>query len=315
MVSSFTLVTRAQLPAEELFDVSLSIDEHVASMQKSGERAIGGVTHGSIALGEMVTWRARHFGIWFTMTSQITSLERPDRFVDEQVRGPFRSFHHEHAFSQDEAGAVMTDTLTIGSPVFGPLAERVVLVPYLRRLIQRRNHHLLASLDATPGTHPELPTWPADGSTIFRRSEATVLIGHGDRVWDRAREDVLQWAVKTRSGFAVDDPREVMTGSELMITARIAGATIREPVRVATVVENERRVGFSYRTLPGHPVAGEEAFIVHRDGDDVLLTVRSLTAPSTEQPWRALYPLLRIAQVIARRRYLRALCEGSRSGR
>lgn len=113
--------------------------------------------------------------------------------------------------------------------------------------------------------------------------------------------------MKTRSGFAVDDTHEVTPGTELTITARIVGLTIREPVRVATVVHDERRVGFSYRTRPGHPVTGEEAFIVHRHGDGVFLTVRSLTAPGNEQPWRALYPLLRIAQGIARRRYLRAL--------
>ncbi|GAA3209590.1 DUF1990 domain-containing protein [Microbacterium terregens] len=180
-------------------------------------------------------------------------------------------------------------------------------VPYLRRLIQDRNQHPPASLDANPGTAPDLATWPAVGSTRFRRSEATAPIGQGDQVWERATQDVLRWAVKARSGFTVDDARKVTPGSELTITARMAGVTIREPVRVATVVENDTRVGFSYRTLPGHPVTGEEAFIVHRDGDDVFVTVRSLTAPGNEQPWRALYPLLRIAQVIARRRYLRAL--------
>lgn len=158
MASSFTLVTRTAVPVEQLFDVALSIDEHVASMDQSHEQAIGGVTAGAIGLGETVTWRARHFGIWFTMTSQVTSLERPDRFVDEQVRGPFRSFHHEHSFSRDGANTVMVDTLTIASPIFGRLAERVVLVPYLRRLIRARNHYLLTTLGAAPGTDPQLPT-------------------------------------------------------------------------------------------------------------------------------------------------------------
>lgn len=152
MVTSFALVTRTTVPVEQLFDVSLSIDEHVASMAESDERAIGGVTGGSIGLGEAVTWRARHFRIWFTMTSQITSLERPDRFVDEQTQGPFRSFHHEHSFTRDGEITVMVDTLTIGSPIFGRLAERIVLVPYLRRLIRRRNRHLLAALDPTTST-------------------------------------------------------------------------------------------------------------------------------------------------------------------
>lgn len=147
MVSTFSIVTRAGVPVERLFDACLSIDEHVASMQGSGEQAIGGVTSGSIGLDETVTWRARHFGIWFTMTSRITSLDRPRRFVDEQVRGPFRSFHHEHAFDVDEHGSVMVDTLTIASPVFGRLVERVLLVPYLRRLIEERNRHVVDSLD------------------------------------------------------------------------------------------------------------------------------------------------------------------------
>ena len=40
----------------------------------------------------------------------------------------------------------MTDTITVGSPVFGRLAERLLLVPYLRRLITTRNDHLLAEL-------------------------------------------------------------------------------------------------------------------------------------------------------------------------
>jgi len=146
VVSSFSIVTRADAPVELLFDACLSIDAHVASMERSGERAIGGVTSGSIGLDETVTWRARHFGIWFTMTSRITSLDRPRRFVDEQVRGPFRSFHHEHAFAADGRGSVMVDTLTIASPVFGRLAERVVLVPYLRRLIAQRNRHVVESL-------------------------------------------------------------------------------------------------------------------------------------------------------------------------
>jgi ligand-binding SRPBCC domain-containing protein len=146
MPSVFRLVTYAHVPPEVLFDASLSIDAHVSSMAGSRERAIAGVTRGLISLGETVTWRARHFGIWFTMTSRISELERPGRFVDEQVRGPFRVFRHVHTFEADGAGTRMTDEITAGSPLFGALAERLVLVPYLRRLIRRRNDHLVDSL-------------------------------------------------------------------------------------------------------------------------------------------------------------------------
>jgi hypothetical protein len=40
----------------------------------------------------------------------------------------------------------MTDRIEVASPVFGRLAERLVLVPYLRRLIATRNAHLLDRL-------------------------------------------------------------------------------------------------------------------------------------------------------------------------
>lgn len=307
MASSFTLVTHTRVPVEELFDVSLSIDAHMASMARSREKPIAGVTAGSIGLGETVTWRARHFGIWFTMTSKITTLDRPHRFVDEQVDGPFRSFRHVQTFRRREGITVMTDTLTISSPILGHWAEQIVLAPYLHRLIRWRNHFLLASLGAAPGTDPQLPVWPVDESSPFRRFEASTLVGRGDEVWERACHDLLRWKVKTRSGFTVGDARPVSPGTELTITAHFLGVTIREPVQVATVTETRSRVGFSYRTRPGHPVSGEEAFVVHRDGDDVILTIRSLTAPAPHQPWRALYPILLLVQRVARRRYLRAL--------
>lgn len=150
MSSTFTLESRSAYSAHDLFDLSLSIDAHLGSMRDSGERAVGGVTSGQIGLGEQVTWRARHFGIWFTMTSRIVELDRPHRFVDRQVKGPFRSFVHEHTFADVPGGSVMVDTVTLAAPVLGRPAEAVLLVPYIRRLIRTRNDHLLAALDDVP---------------------------------------------------------------------------------------------------------------------------------------------------------------------
>lgn len=147
MSSTLVVVTPSAASPERLFDVSLSIDEHLGSMADSGERAVAGVTSGFIGLGESVTWRARHFGVWFTMTSRIEELERPRAFVDQQVRGPFKAFRHEHLFEALGTGTLMTDTITLASPLGGRLAERLILVPYVRRLILQRNRHLLASLE------------------------------------------------------------------------------------------------------------------------------------------------------------------------
>ncbi|GAA3869756.1 DUF1990 domain-containing protein [Leifsonia kafniensis] len=155
-------------------------------------------------------------------------------------------------------------------------------------------------------TNPQLDRWPPSERN-FRRSDVSAVIGSGEAMWERVAEDVLRWRVKTASGFAVDSTGPVSSGDRVDVTARLFGMTVIEPVEVVAVVEEPDRVGFAYRTLPGHPVCGEEAFIVHRHGEEVRLTVRSLTRAAPQQPWRILYPLLRIAQRIVRRRYLRAL--------
>lgn len=149
--NTFTEVTRVPCDPEVLFDLSLSIDAHLASMRRSGERAVAGVTSGTIGLGETVTWRARHFGVVWTMTSGITALDRPHRFVDEQVRGPFRLFRHEHRFERVDEGTLMTDVVTLRSPMLGPIVEPLLLMPYMRRLIRSRNEVLAARASAHEG--------------------------------------------------------------------------------------------------------------------------------------------------------------------
>ena len=85
--------------------------------------------------------------------------------------------------------------------------------------------------------------------------------------------------------------------------------------RVVAVVDTPDTRGFAYGTLPGHPVSGEEAFIVRKAPDGrVTLTLRSLTAPAPTGMWRLLFPLLLIAQRVYRRRYQRALKATDRRG-
>ncbi|MDU0344563.1 SRPBCC family protein [Microbacterium sp. KSW2-29] len=146
MPSRFTLRTDIAASPAAVFDLARDIGAHVASMHGSRESATAGVTEGPMQLGDTVTFRARHGGIWFTMTARISEMDEPTRFVDEQTRGPFRSFRHEHRFDETpDGGTRMTDTIDLASPVFGIVAERLILVPYLRRLIARRNAHLAAS--------------------------------------------------------------------------------------------------------------------------------------------------------------------------
>ncbi|MRH93081.1 DUF1990 family protein [Nocardia sp. SYP-A9097] len=161
------------------------------------------------------------------------------------------------------------------------------------------------------GTQPAEPEWSVEVPG-YRHYERTATIGHGEADWREACAAVMDWEVKHRSGFQV----EPVTGSALRATeghdyrikAAIGPFTIHEPVRVVAAVETLTRCGFAYGTLPGHPVSGEEAFIVHRSPDGtVWLTLRSLTRPASKASWRLAFPALLIAQRHYRRRYLRAL--------
>jgi len=130
-----------------VFDVSLEVDVHTGSMARSGERAIAGVTSGRLALGDTVTWQARHFGLPWRMTSRISAYDPPASFVDEQLTGPFRRWHHTHHFDPDgHGGTLMRDVVDFAAPLgpLGRLVERTVLTRYLRRLIALRNEHVTA---------------------------------------------------------------------------------------------------------------------------------------------------------------------------
>jgi ligand-binding SRPBCC domain-containing protein len=147
---SIRLVTVIAAPIADCFDLALSVDAHTASMQASKEAAIGGVTSGVMKLGDSVTWRARHFGIVFRMTSVITEYQPPSRFVDEQQHGPFRRWWHEHAFTTLANGQTqMIDVVQFQSPcgLLGYVADGLVLGHYMPHLLRQRNTWLKTTLE------------------------------------------------------------------------------------------------------------------------------------------------------------------------
>ncbi|WP_313409741.1 SRPBCC family protein [Aeromicrobium sp.] len=143
------LTTFIAAPERDCFDLSLSVEAHASSMGRSGERAIRGVTTGAMGHGDTVTWRARHFGLPFTMTSRITDYEAPHRFVDQQVSGPFRRWWHEHVFAARDGGTVMVDRVEFESPAgpVGRVVNRTVLTRYMTALLTERNRWLKEELE------------------------------------------------------------------------------------------------------------------------------------------------------------------------
>jgi len=197
-----------------------------------------------------------------------------------------------------------------------------------------------AAIGATQST--ELLRHPPIG---YRPLERTARIGHGESRFEYAWLTALSWGIQRNSGFRVtltDAPPEVSEASYTPISfdengEPIAPATASEgdevvygtdgtrllapgdtallgvflgikfPVRVIYVVDEPRRRGFAYGTLPGHPEDGEEAWVIdHRDDDSVWITVRAFSRPANGW-WWLVNPVLRVFQELYTRRYLRAL--------
>ena len=144
MAVSFECSTESVLAPERLFDLVRDITVHTDSMSKSRETAVGGVRNGLISLNEDVTWHAWHFGLPLRMTSRITAMSPPRSFTDEQIRGPFDFFTHEHEFRPQGTGTLMIDRVSFAAPlgVLGHAIEHLVLAKYMRRVIEQRNSFL-----------------------------------------------------------------------------------------------------------------------------------------------------------------------------
>jgi hypothetical protein len=84
-------LTIIRAPIERCFDLARSVEAHLAGNVHCGETAVAteGVATGLVGLGQRVTWRAKHFGVWHNLTSEITAMDRPAWFQDNMIRGIF----------------------------------------------------------------------------------------------------------------------------------------------------------------------------------------------------------------------------------
>jgi uncharacterized protein (UPF0548 family) len=95
-----------------------------------------------------------------------------------------------------------------------------------------------------------------------------------------AAEAVLTFAPQRAVGVLVDaaGPR---AAEGLVVTSRLGVGPLRiaAPCRVVWAEDTPTRAGFGYGTLPGHPVRGEESFVVDLRDGAVWFTMLSFSRP------------------------------------
>jgi len=95
--------------------------------------------------GLRVDYRLRLYGWPIRWQSEITTWEPPFRFVDEQRRGPYRTWIHEHVFVQRDGGTLVLDRVRYAVP-FGALADRLFVRRALHRIFDFRRTTITAIL-------------------------------------------------------------------------------------------------------------------------------------------------------------------------
>jgi ligand-binding SRPBCC domain-containing protein len=92
-----------------------------------------------IAAGTLIGYRLRLFGWSFGWRSEITAWDPPHRFVDRQVKGPYRLWIHTHRFSEVDGGTIIEDEVRYELPLrpLGEIAHPLVRL-HLERIFRYR---------------------------------------------------------------------------------------------------------------------------------------------------------------------------------
>jgi ligand-binding SRPBCC domain-containing protein len=77
--------------------------------------------------GTLINYSLRVHGIPLRWTSEIVEWEPPHRFVDLQLRGPYKLWRHEHRFEPRDGGTLISDTISLALPlgVLGQMAYKI----------------------------------------------------------------------------------------------------------------------------------------------------------------------------------------------
>ena len=108
---------------------------------------IVGSSTDDVQVGTLIDYKLKVRGIPLRWRSVISEWDPPKSFVDEQVRGPYRMWHHTHTFEETADGVKVGDIVRYavpGGPLFEGLVERIAVGPDVRKIFDYRCARLQA---------------------------------------------------------------------------------------------------------------------------------------------------------------------------
>lgn len=162
-------------------------------------------------------------------------------------------------------------------------------------------------------------TYPDAGATRdrrhppgFTRDHNRERLGTGAATFARACDALRAWRQFPARWTAIEPPdTPLVTGHTLGVLIHTLGGWWLNSARIIYVIDEPRRFGLAYGTLPGHAECGEERFLVEQLPDDTVWY--DLFAFSRPRHWAARvgYPVTRALQRRFARDSMRAMREAA----
>lgn len=134
------LTTFIAAPVDRVFDLSRHIALYKLLFQGRKEKISSGAASALLGKNETISIIASHGGKARMTMLKLTTLERPNLFVEEQVKGDLQNYRHEHHFKRAENGTILIDILEFGTPkdIVGKIFGKVYFKKYLEDLLRKR---------------------------------------------------------------------------------------------------------------------------------------------------------------------------------
>lgn len=108
-----------------------------------------------LCAGQRIEYTVRPlFSIPLRWVTCIATVEEPHRFIDVQLKGPYKHWWHEHTFIEQDGGVLMKDRVEYELP-FGPLGDLLhawVVKSRLKGIFDFRSRTLQRLFNPTSGT-------------------------------------------------------------------------------------------------------------------------------------------------------------------
>jgi ligand-binding SRPBCC domain-containing protein len=94
--------------------------------------------------GTMIEYRLRWRGLPLYWRTEITCWQPPECFIDQQVKGPYRQWIHEHVFEECDGGTLMRDRVDYAVPGWfvEPILSRWIVTPDVERIFAFRRQEM-----------------------------------------------------------------------------------------------------------------------------------------------------------------------------